>query len=161
MRHTLRRIRRSTPALFVVLAAATLGVFGIASAQAHFVRSSYAFKANDCTIPQRSDPVTMIFYGSYGDADNSDALVRSVTGWRWRTGGDQWLRSHGLCLPVQSSGCRARHAQSLSHPLLANAWARPQGPLHHLRYAAPRGLRHRTRMRLPRWTCSRPKRVNG
>ena len=74
-----------------------LVLFAPSRGDAHFVQSSYAFGANGCTVEQRSDPVTMIFYGSLGTAAYSDATVRSFAGWTWRTGNDQWLQSHGLC----------------------------------------------------------------
>jgi hypothetical protein len=89
---------RSSWALWAVLCGAML--IGLATpglSEAHFVQSSYAFGANACVVANRSDPVTMIFYGFPATSRNVDTEVQRQAGWIHHTGGDQWLQSHGLC----------------------------------------------------------------
>jgi hypothetical protein len=80
-----------------VCGAVMVGLAVPALSQAHFVQSSYAFGANACVVAQRSDPVTMIFYGFPATSHNVDTEVQRQAGWIYHTGGDQWLQSHGLC----------------------------------------------------------------
>jgi hypothetical protein len=89
----------------VVRAAGWTGVFGSVLAglllpglsQAQFVRAGYASRANACAVAQRSDPVTMIFYGFPATSRNVDSMIQRHAGWTYHTGSDQWLQSHGFC----------------------------------------------------------------
>lgn len=81
----------------VCVAVMMIGLAFPAVSQAHFVRSSYAFKTNSCVVANRSDPVTMVVYGAQATAQNTDTIISIANDWHWRTGGDQWLQSHGSC----------------------------------------------------------------